>query len=45
VIGGLDLAARYRLAIEAAGLRVRTGHPEASARGQLLIARAAGLIP
>ena len=41
----MDLAARYRLAIEAAGLRVRIGQPEASARGQLLIARAAGLIP
>jgi len=45
VIGGTELAARYRLALEAAGLRVRAGHPEASARGQLLIARAAGLLP
>jgi 2-dehydro-3-deoxygalactonokinase len=44
VIGGLELAARYRQAIEAAGLRVRAGHAEASACGHLLIARAAGLI-
>jgi 2-dehydro-3-deoxygalactonokinase len=44
VIGGLELAARYRLAIEAAGLRARTGHAEAGARGQLRIARAAGLV-
>jgi 2-dehydro-3-deoxygalactonokinase len=45
VIGSSELAERYRGAIEAAGLRVRSGHPEASARGQLLIARAAGLVP
>ena len=45
VIGGSKLARRYRDAIEAAGLRVRAGHPDASARGQLLIARAAGLVP
>ena len=45
VIGGSELAERYRQAIEAAGLQVRTGRPEASARGQLLIARAAGLVP
>ncbi len=45
VIGGSDLALRYRLAIEAAGLHARTGHPDAGARGQLLIARAAGLMP
>jgi 2-dehydro-3-deoxygalactonokinase len=45
VIGSSELAERYRGAIEAAGLRVRTGHPEASARGQLLIAQAAGLVP
>ncbi len=44
VIGGSDLAARYRLAIEAAGLRARAGHPQAGARGQLRIARAAGLV-
>jgi 2-dehydro-3-deoxygalactonokinase len=45
VIGSSELAARYRLAIEAAGLRTRAGDPHASARGQLLIARAAGLVP
>ncbi len=44
VIGGLELAARYRLAIEAAGLGARTGHPDAGARGQLQIAKAAGLV-
>ena len=43
-IGSSELAARYRYAIEAAGLRARTGHPEAVARGQLRIAKAAGLI-
>ncbi len=45
VIGGSELALRYRDAIEAAGLRARPGHPDAGARGQLLIARAAGLVP
>ena len=45
VIGGSELAERYRGAIEAAGFRVRAGRPDASARGQLLIARAAGLVP
>ena len=44
VIGGSELANTYRLAIEAAGLRVRTGHPDAGARGQLRIAKAAGLV-
>ena len=44
VIGSSELAARYRHAIEAAGLPARTGHPDASARGQLLIAKAAGLV-
>ena len=45
VIGDSALAERYRAAIEAAGLRARTGAADASARGQLLIARAAGLLP
>jgi 2-dehydro-3-deoxygalactonokinase len=45
VIGTSELAERYRRAIAAAGLPVRTGHAEASAHGQLLIARAAGLLP
>jgi 2-dehydro-3-deoxygalactonokinase len=45
VIGDSELALRYRGAIEAAGLRARTGGVDASARGQLLIARAAGLLP
>jgi 2-dehydro-3-deoxygalactonokinase len=44
VIGDSELALRYRGAIEAAGLRARTGAADAGARGQLLIARAAGLI-
>ncbi len=44
VIGSSELAARYRHAIEAAGLPARTGHPEAGARGQLRIAKAAGLV-
>ena len=45
VIGHSELAERYRGAIDAAGFRARTGSADASARGQLLIARAAGLIP
>jgi 2-dehydro-3-deoxygalactonokinase len=44
VIGHSELALRYRGAIDAAGFRARTGSADASARGQLLIARAAGLI-
>ena len=44
VIGDSALAQRYRGAIEAAGLRARTGAGDASARGQLLIARVAGLL-
>jgi 2-dehydro-3-deoxygalactonokinase len=44
VIGSSELAERYRIAIEHAGLRTRSGHTEASARGQLLIARAASLL-
>jgi 2-dehydro-3-deoxygalactonokinase len=44
VIGDSGLALRYRGAIDAAGFRARTGSAYASARGQLLIARAAGLI-
>jgi 2-dehydro-3-deoxygalactonokinase len=45
VIGGSELAERYRSAIEAAGCRARAAQPDASARGQLLVARAAGLVP
>lgn len=45
VIGSSELAERYRGALERSGLHVRTGDPDASARGQLLIARAAGLVP
>jgi 2-dehydro-3-deoxygalactonokinase len=44
VIGHSELALRYRGAIDAAGFRARTGSVDASPRGQLLIARAAGLI-
>jgi 2-dehydro-3-deoxygalactonokinase len=44
VIGASELAERYRLAIEAAGLRARAGQAEAGARGQLRIARSAGLV-
>ena len=44
VIGRSELALRYRGAIDAVGFRARTGSADASARGQLLIARAAGLI-
>jgi 2-dehydro-3-deoxygalactonokinase len=44
VIGDSALAERYREAIGAAGLRARTGLVDASARGQLLIAQAAGLL-
>ncbi len=44
LIGGAELAERYRIGIEAAGLRTRAGQPDASARGHLLIARAAGLL-
>jgi 2-dehydro-3-deoxygalactonokinase len=45
VIGGSELAERYRQAIEASGRRARAGAAEASALGQLAIARAAGLLP
>ena len=44
MIGDSELAQRYRGAIDAAGFRARIGAADASARGQLLIARAAGLI-
>jgi 2-dehydro-3-deoxygalactonokinase len=44
VIGDSELALRYRGAIEVAGFRAGTGAADASARGQLLIARAAGLL-
>jgi 2-dehydro-3-deoxygalactonokinase len=44
VIGASELAWRYRGALAARDLGVRPGHGDASARGQWLIARAAGLI-
>jgi 2-dehydro-3-deoxygalactonokinase len=44
LIGASELAWRYRGALAARDLRVRPGHGDASARGQWLIARAAGLI-
>jgi 2-dehydro-3-deoxygalactonokinase len=44
VIGGSKLAWRYGGALAARDLRVRPAHDDASARGQFLIARAAGLI-
>jgi 2-dehydro-3-deoxygalactonokinase len=44
LIGGAQLADRYRIAIGAVGFRTRAGQPDASAHGQLLIARAAGLL-
>jgi 2-dehydro-3-deoxygalactonokinase len=43
-IGGSKLAWRYRNALAAQGLRARPARDDASARGQFLIARAAGLI-
>jgi 2-dehydro-3-deoxygalactonokinase len=45
VIGSSELAERYRIAMETVGFSTRPGRPDASARGQLLIARAAGLLP
>jgi 2-dehydro-3-deoxygalactonokinase len=44
VIGASQLAWRYRAALAARGLRVRPAADDAGARGQFLIARAAGLI-
>jgi 2-dehydro-3-deoxygalactonokinase len=44
VIGASQLAWRYRGALAARGLRARPGRDDAGARGQFLIARAAGLI-
>ena len=44
VIGASQLAWRYRGALAARDLRVRPAHDDAGARGQFLIARAAGLI-
>lgn len=43
IVGGSDLTARYLLAIQDAGLRARRAAPHVTARGQLQIARAAGL--
>jgi 2-dehydro-3-deoxygalactonokinase len=45
VIGASPLARRYQGALAARNLRVRPAAEDASARGQFLIARAAGLIP
>jgi 2-dehydro-3-deoxygalactonokinase len=45
VIGESELAGRYRLALEAAGLHARFAADRASARGHVVIARAAGLLP
>jgi 2-dehydro-3-deoxygalactonokinase len=44
VVGGSELAWRYRGALAARDLRVRPAREDAGARGQFLIARAAGLI-
>jgi 2-dehydro-3-deoxygalactonokinase len=44
VIGASQLARRYRSALAARDLRVRAASEDASAKGQFLIARAAGLI-
>ncbi len=44
VIGASRLAARYHGALAARGLRVRPAQSDAGARGQWLIARAAGLL-
>jgi len=44
VIGASQLAWRYRAALAARGLRVRPAADDAGARGQFLIARAAGLL-
>jgi 2-dehydro-3-deoxygalactonokinase len=44
VIGGSALAWRYRQALAAKNLRVRPASEDATAKGQFLIARAAGLI-
>jgi len=44
VVGTSRLAWRYRGALAARDLRVRPGRDDAGARGQWLIARAAGLL-
>jgi len=44
VIGASRLALHYRRALGVRNLRVRDARPDASARGQFLIARAAGMI-
>ncbi len=44
VVGASDLALHYRRALGVRNLRVRAAREDASARGQFLIARAAGLI-
>jgi 2-dehydro-3-deoxygalactonokinase len=45
VIGESALAERYRIALDAAGLPARRAADQASARGHMVIARAAGLLP
>jgi 2-dehydro-3-deoxygalactonokinase len=45
VVGTSDLIGRCLAAIEDAGLRGRAARADAGARGQFLIARAAGLVP
>ena len=45
VIGESALADRYRIALDAAGLPARRAADRASARGHVVIARAAGLLP
>jgi 2-dehydro-3-deoxygalactonokinase len=45
VIGESAFAERYRIALDAAGLPARRAADQASARGHMVIARAAGLLP
>jgi 2-dehydro-3-deoxygalactonokinase len=45
VIGESALAERYRIALDATGLPARRAADQASARGHVVIARAAGLLP
>jgi 2-dehydro-3-deoxygalactonokinase len=44
VIGSDALARRYARALDLAGVAHRAGRPDAAARGQWLVARAAGII-
>jgi 2-dehydro-3-deoxygalactonokinase len=45
IIGESSLAERYRIALHAAGLPARRAADQASARGHVVVARAAGLLP